>query len=788
MAIDDIIKDSDTAFEISTVSREITKTSSDKTIVQGDHNSERFSFVMPRYVEGHDMMHCDKVEIHFLNVDYQNKENQSKDIYRVKDVAIDEENEERIIFTWLLEGTATKYAGTLSFIIRFTCLDEDRIVYAWHTNISQEVTISKGMCFSEDIVAEHKDVIEQWKKEVLLEMEGLLISAFFRPIPDGVHIDDMTEENGYGGEYVVADYSNGIFVKERLYVNQSAFPAENGGDFIIVPCQIRMYFDEENPYLSYVIKSRYLVEGEWTEWGQVSSVEQGVESASIQNKSSQAGALVFKFDTNHVYSNDDITNQRYYIINPSEDIIGKPFSVVLGENYDFVGTITNVHWGVQPQFGDKDYITVDNYITPSTTDSRYRIDKDSYILIPYDEVQDGGSYAPLDYQLNERAHMLGYNPIGKGTTAFGYKCYAQSDGAFSAGWMNISSGKHSGTLGRFNTVGYCDFAFGQGLKFYGHWNGGFGRDNYIDRLADFCFTSGRLNVLNASYTAAFGLGHVVNTPYANARGLYSKDVEGIIDRVGYGTEKNPRNIYTLDTNGNAWFNGDVKIGSFGGRTSGAVKVSCPSELIALKGAKLGDVGIFENVVYSCKLGGNYSTNGLEIWTNSDNPAGDAYGENVVIGGKPCRKSGYFPNIVEDAKRWQKMIYLNLPAYNADDTYRQIDIKFSYYDLGDGGISIRHSAVGTSGVNIAAVSLKNTKEWKEAVVHIDAMKFNNGLNGQDLRFYCSDGKNMYISDVSVYIRKEDADSEIQYVEKNVYMLTSDEANAYANINNWVRINK
>jgi len=53
------VYDTDSHFTINPITREIKNESSTKTrLIQYDHNSERFSFDMPKTVEGHDMTLC----------------------------------------------------------------------------------------------------------------------------------------------------------------------------------------------------------------------------------------------------------------------------------------------------------------------------------------------------------------------------------------------------------------------------------------------------------------------------------------------------------------------------------------------------------------------------------------------------------------------------------------------------------------------------------------------------------------------------------------------------------
>lgn len=157
-----IIYDSDPHFTISPITRQIKNDSSQKTtLIQNDHNSERFSFCMPREIEGHDMAECNRVEVHFKNGSFV-------DVYEVKDMQINPDDDEEVVFSWLLSNNATRNEGKLEFSIRFACVDADgEIEYAWNTAIFGGITISKGMNNSAAVVEENSDVLAQWKAEVV---------------------------------------------------------------------------------------------------------------------------------------------------------------------------------------------------------------------------------------------------------------------------------------------------------------------------------------------------------------------------------------------------------------------------------------------------------------------------------------------------------------------------------------------------------------------------------------------------------------------------------------------
>ena len=62
------LSDPDSIFTIDPTTREITTTESKIVLMQYDHNSEIFTFQIPRLVEGHDMSLCSKIEIHYTNI------------------------------------------------------------------------------------------------------------------------------------------------------------------------------------------------------------------------------------------------------------------------------------------------------------------------------------------------------------------------------------------------------------------------------------------------------------------------------------------------------------------------------------------------------------------------------------------------------------------------------------------------------------------------------------------------------------------------------------------------
>ncbi len=157
------VYDTDTRFLINPTTRMIKNESSKKVIlIQHDHNSERFTFELPRHIEGHDMSLSNLVEVHYLNIDAVTKEKKSG-LYTVTDLHEDGEN---VVCSWLISQNATSLVGSLNFLLRFSCITGDVVDYAWNTAIFTGISISDGINVGEMFEDEYVDIIAQWKAEV----------------------------------------------------------------------------------------------------------------------------------------------------------------------------------------------------------------------------------------------------------------------------------------------------------------------------------------------------------------------------------------------------------------------------------------------------------------------------------------------------------------------------------------------------------------------------------------------------------------------------------------------
>lgn len=179
-----IIVDTDSHFLIDATTRSIKQDGNAKiAIMQHDHNSERFSFTIPRFVDGHDMSECNRVEVHYVNTDTKTKE-QIKDKYTVDDLSVNPENENEVIFSWLIARTATMYYGSLAFSIRFLCFDGDEVVYVWNTDRFESIPVGDSCDCNGELPDHYDDNYESWKKEI----ESLVSSHANNENPEVAHI------------------------------------------------------------------------------------------------------------------------------------------------------------------------------------------------------------------------------------------------------------------------------------------------------------------------------------------------------------------------------------------------------------------------------------------------------------------------------------------------------------------------------------------------------------------------------------------------------------------------
>ena len=191
------IIDHDKHFIINPTDRKILPETPEKNkLVQYDHNSERFTFEIPRYIEGHDMSQCDHVEIHYTNIS-SDQQKRNVGVYEANDIEILSTDSEKIVFSWLISRNATQLNGTLNFAVRMMCVDGEKITYDWHTGIHSGVTISTGINNEGTITEYYADVLEEWRQKLFNNRETIInivlpVDAWTQSVDMTYYTQDIT--------------------------------------------------------------------------------------------------------------------------------------------------------------------------------------------------------------------------------------------------------------------------------------------------------------------------------------------------------------------------------------------------------------------------------------------------------------------------------------------------------------------------------------------------------------------------------------------------------------------
>lgn len=166
------VVDADPHYKIDPVTRKIVLADgeTEKVIMQFDHNSERASFELPRYIEGHDMSTCNKVEVHYINAPAIGTGKSG--VYNVEDLAISEADEDIVVFSWLISQNATSCAGALDFSLCFYCETDGVVDYLWSTAEYTGKKVTARRSGSKEVIQQIPDVLEQYKAELFEKLSA----------------------------------------------------------------------------------------------------------------------------------------------------------------------------------------------------------------------------------------------------------------------------------------------------------------------------------------------------------------------------------------------------------------------------------------------------------------------------------------------------------------------------------------------------------------------------------------------------------------------------------------
>lgn len=205
---DNIIVDADPHFNIDATTRSVTNAASKKTsLIQYDHNSERFSFDIDRYIEGHDILTCNRILIHYVNIESSMKARRIG-LYEVTDIKVHPDDDQKAYFTWLISENATQYSGMLNFLIAFECVEGDEILYRWNSSICNTISIIAGINNSNAVVEEYADELLKWEKYLADHFDELSNSLKNTIVPD------LVEQYCLEREFATTEEVAAIFASE----------------------------------------------------------------------------------------------------------------------------------------------------------------------------------------------------------------------------------------------------------------------------------------------------------------------------------------------------------------------------------------------------------------------------------------------------------------------------------------------------------------------------------------------------------------------------------------------
>lgn len=128
--------DFDHYFVVNAFTREISSKQPQKDIlIQNDHNSERFTFEVPRFIEGRDLGLCNTVRVYYRN-------GRNDGVYKVDDLRVYEFLNDTLLCSWLISQNATSNVGSLAFMLKFANVNNDDLIdYAWSTKTYDQVEV-----------------------------------------------------------------------------------------------------------------------------------------------------------------------------------------------------------------------------------------------------------------------------------------------------------------------------------------------------------------------------------------------------------------------------------------------------------------------------------------------------------------------------------------------------------------------------------------------------------------------------------------------------------------------
>lgn len=112
---------------------------------------------------------CNLIYVPYINSEPEGRNARFKTgVYPVNDLTI-VPDKDKVTFSWLISGNATKYEGNTTFSVLFSCVTGKRVDYRWSTNFYEELYVLKSLDSELSFENEYVEVIEAWKEAVKAE-------------------------------------------------------------------------------------------------------------------------------------------------------------------------------------------------------------------------------------------------------------------------------------------------------------------------------------------------------------------------------------------------------------------------------------------------------------------------------------------------------------------------------------------------------------------------------------------------------------------------------------------
>lgn len=226
MAHEHGVIDQDRRFVIDPDTMTITATGTVKPLKRGDHRAEKYGFSMPRYIEGHDMSLCNKVEVHYNNLHYDPKTRETttnSSFDGVEGFGISATDENTVEWVWSVAGDATQLDGTLNFCMRFACMNGDKIEYQKFSDIFESIQVGESIWNTEEMAKAYADVLEAWRQELLVAIEnGGAVKTVNGVAPDADgNVEIVIPDSSQNADWNQNDPTAPDYVKNRPFYSEN---------------------------------------------------------------------------------------------------------------------------------------------------------------------------------------------------------------------------------------------------------------------------------------------------------------------------------------------------------------------------------------------------------------------------------------------------------------------------------------------------------------------------------------------------------------------------------------